>query len=76
MIYHRERPCCRQLILTFLRKFDCSVEELLQRKDVYLSKLQKIQARKMQKEAQFRTALEIYKEKRQEKINRSLGVIR
>lgn len=76
MIHHRERPRCRQIILTFLREFDCSLEELLDRKDVYLSKLQKIQARKMQREAQFRTALEIYREKRQERIMRYVEMIR
>ena len=76
MTYYRERPRCRQIILTFLKKFDCSVEELLQRKDVYLSKLQRIQARKMQKESQFRTASEIYREQKKEKIMRSVGMIK
>lgn len=76
MIYHRERPRCRKTILAFLRKFDCSLEELLDRKDVYLSKLQKRQAHKMLEECQFRTGLQIYQEQKKEKIMRSVGMIK
>ena len=75
MFCHHEHPRCRKIILTFLDKFDCSLDKLLQRKDVYLSKRQKIQAHKMLKESKFRTGLQIYKEERQERLMRSVGMI-
>jgi len=76
MIYHRERPICRQILLIFLKKFDCTLEELLHRSDVYLTPKQRRQAHKMLKEGRFRTGLQIYKEERQEKFMRSVGMIR
>lgn len=76
MMYHRERPRCRQIILAFLKKFDCFLEGLLQRKDVYRSKLQKSQDHKMLMDGQFRTGLQIYQEQKKENIQRSMGMIK
>jgi len=76
MIYYREHPGSRRSILAFLKKFDCTLEELLNRGDVYLTKRMKHQAHKMQREGKFRSALQIHKEQRKENIRRSVGLIR
>jgi len=76
MTYHRERPICRLGILTLLKNYNCTLEQLLFNSDVLLSPSLRKQAHKMLQEGQFRTALDIYKEVRQEKIMRNLGMIK
>lgn len=77
MIYRREYSGSRKTILAFLKKFDdCTLEELLARTDVYLTKQMKHQIHKMQREGIFQTGLELYREERQERIMRSVGMIR
>jgi len=76
MNYIRERPRCRQLILRILEDEDLTLEELLNHKTIFLSDDLKMQGKKMFREGQFVTGLELYKQMQNEKILRTVGAIR
>lgn len=76
MIYRRERPKCRRLILNLLEKENLTLEELLHHETIFLSDNLKKQARKMIVEGQFKTAKELLKEQRREYFQRAVGMIR
>lgn len=76
MIYRRERPRCRKLILTLLKEEDLTLEQLLNHPTIFLSDGLRKQSRKMLEEGQFRTGLDLLRDKRREYFQRSLGMIR
>jgi len=76
MIYRRERPKCRKLLLSLCSEYDCTLGYLLKHPRIFLSDGLKKQARKMIDEGEFKTARELLKEQRTEHLQRSVGLIR
>ncbi len=76
MIYRRERPKCRKLILNLLEEENLMLDELVHHKTIFLSDNLKKQSRKMLSEGEFRTAKDLLKEKQRENIQRAVGLIR
>ena len=75
MRYRRERPVCRKRLVVLMDRYDCSLEELLQ-KSMYFTPNLKQQAKKMIAESKFRTAKELHWDARRDMINRDVGLIK
>jgi hypothetical protein len=54
MIYRRERPRCRKVILQLMKEYNCTLEELLHHPQIFLSPGLKKQCRKMLQEKSLR----------------------
>ena len=88
MIYRRERPKLRKIIINLCTEFGWTLEELLDFTSSHvdddldwlpvfsISKTMRIQARKMLEEGQFKTGKEIQQEQQKENLLRSVGLIK
>ena len=76
MKYIRERPICRRALVGLCKKYDCSLQELLDRSDIALSKNLRIQAHKMISEGEFRSAKQIRDFNEKIKFDKEMGVIK
>ena len=59
MIYRRERPRCRKVLLELMKEYDCDLQELLHHRSVFLSHGLRVQAKKMIAEGGFHSAKEL-----------------
>ena len=77
MIYRRERPICRKVLLSLCKKYDCSLQYLLDHYSrIRLSYGLKFQARKMISEGEFRSAKELRDFKQKTMWKRAAGLIK
>lgn len=59
MIYRRERPKCRKVLLELMKEYDCTLEKLLHHSRIFLSDGLRVQAKKMLDEGCFHSAKEL-----------------
>ena len=75
MRYRRERPRCRRRLVVLMVRYDCLLEQLLE-KPFYFTHNMRQQTKKMIDEGKFRTAKELHWDARRDMINRDVGLIR
>ena len=76
MIYRRERPRCRKILMSLCQRYNCSLQELLDHSRICLSKNLRIQARKMISEGEFHTSKELHDFEEKVRLHRAVGLIK
>ena len=76
MIYRRERPKCRKVLLHLCQKYDCTLEKLLDHSCIHFSHDFRSQAHKMISEGEFRSAKELKNFEHRKMLCRAVGLIR
>lgn len=75
MIYRCKRPRCRKVLLELIKKYDCTLQELLDHSRICLSHGLHVQAKKMIDESCFHSTKEIKNFEEKVRLYYSVGLI-